>query len=104
MVNSIPSNESFSTQFIDLMDLLSFTNSAEFTDKWRFKFSEKFIKHFQLRLLKALQDRKPLKKDTLYLYLRKKCNYSKEQILEFFESIDIDLYYPTILGELTKDD
>ncbi len=93
---------SLPTELIDLMDLLSFTTSNEFVDKWRFKFSEKFIKSFQLRFLKSLTDRKPLKKDTLYLFLRKKCGYSKDQILEFFESIDVELYNPIIRGKLTK--
>lgn len=93
---------SLPAELIDLMDLLSYTSSNAFTEKWRYKFSEKFIKAFQLRFLKALSDRKPLKKDTLYLYLRKKCGYSKEQILEFFESIDIEIYNPIIRGILTK--
>ena len=90
------------TELIDLLDLLSYTTSNDFLDKWRFKYSERFIKSFQLRFLKSLNDRKPLKKDTLYLFLKKKCGYSKEQILDFFESIDLDIYYPIIKGNLTK--
>lgn len=93
---------SLPTELLDLMDLLSYTTSSNFIEKWRFKFSEKFIKYFQLRLIKALKDRKPLKKDTLYLFLKKKCGYSKEQVLEFFDSIDIEIYNPVIRGKLTK--
>ena len=89
-------------QLIDFIDLLNFTLSDEFVEKWRYKFSEKFIKHFQLRILKSLKDQKPLKVDTLYLFLTKKCSYSREQVLNFFESIEIEIYSPLISGRLTK--
>jgi hypothetical protein len=87
---------------VDFIDLISYTLSDKFIEKWRFRFSEKLIRHFQTRLLKALNDRKPIKIDTLYLFLTKKCSYSKETILHLFESIEIELYRPLVSGKLTK--
>ena len=88
---------------IDFIDLLNVTLSNEFVDKWRYKYSEKFVKHFQFRLLKSISNQKLLKIDTLYTYLTKKCRYCSEQVLNFFESIEIDNYRPLISGKLTKD-
>ena len=87
---------------IDFIDLLNFTLSKKFSDIWKFKYSEKFIKHFQIKILQSLSNQKPLKIDTLYIYLTKKCKYSSEQVLNFFEAIDIHSYYPFIVGKLTK--
>ena len=87
---------------IDFIDLINVTLSSKFREKWRYKYSEKFIKHFQVRLLMALCKQKPLKIDTLYVYLTKKCRYSSEQVLNFFKSIDIYTYKPLISGNLTK--
>ena len=40
--------------FIDFMDLINYTLHGRFIDKWRFKYSEKFIKHFQIKILDSL--------------------------------------------------
>ena len=82
---------------IDLIDLLNFTLHEDFLNKWRHKYSEKFITSFQMRLLKALSDRKPIKKESLTNFFKKKLKYSEEQISNFYESIDISLYHPLIL-------
>ena len=95
-------NEDDRFLILDFLDLISYTLSDKFTEKWRFRFSEKLIRHFQTRLLKSLNDRKPIKIDTLYLFLTKKCTYSKETILHLFSSIDIELYRPLVTGTLTK--
>ena len=87
---------------IDFIDLLNFTLSKKFSDLWRFKYSEKFIKHFQIKILQSLSNQKPLKIDTLFIYMTKKCKYSPAQVLNFFDSIDIYGYYPFIIGKLTK--
>lgn len=81
---------------IDTLDLINYTLSNKFIETWRFKYSEKFVKLFQLKLLEAISSQKPLKTKTLYLHLNKKGKYSKEQILNFFKSIDLSLYYPMI--------
>lgn len=95
----------FDTEIIDLIDLLHYTTSSEFTDKWRFKYSERFIKHFQFRLLKTLKDKKPLKLTTLFSFLRRRCGYQEEEILNFFIDVEIELYSPVITGSIqTQED
>ena len=84
---------------IDFMDLVNFTLHKAFVDKWRFKYSEKFIKHFQLKILESLNKQKIIKQSSLYNYLTKKCRYSGEQVDNFFVSIDISIYYPLILHD-----
>ena len=81
---------------VDFLDLINETLSSSFTEKWRHKYSIKFIKHFQVRILERLDKQKPLKQEILYNYLTKKCKYSGEQVDKFFEDIDISIYYPFI--------
>jgi len=95
-------SENLDIDIIDFLDLLNETLSYSFVEKWRHKYSEKFIKHFQLRLLAALNKQKPLKIEMLYNYLTKKCKYSEEQVINFFNTIEIDIYSPFIYGHLKK--
>tara|TARA_R110000737_G_scaffold144011_4_gene174342 strand:+ start:292 stop:588 length:297 start_codon:yes stop_codon:yes gene_type:complete len=85
-------------EFIDFIDLINVTLSNDFIDKWRHRFSEKFVKHFQIKVLSSLTKRKILKKESLFNYLTKKCKYSGEQVDNFFKAVDIDIYYPLIQG------
>lgn len=85
-------------EIYDLLELLDETLSSRFVERWRHKYSEKFIKHFQLKLLNSLSKQKPIKIDMLYNYLTKKCKYSPDQVKNFFKSIDIDIYRPFITG------
>ena len=85
----------------DTFDLINYTLSIKFINKWRYKYSEKFIKCFQLKLLDSFNNQKPLKLKTLYNYLTKKCKYSTEQVINFFESIDIEIYSPLIQGRIS---
>ena len=86
-----------SKDFIDFIDIVNFTLDDSFLEKWRHKYSEKFITSFQMKILKAMSDRKPIKKEALTNFFVKKLKYSNEQITNFYESIDIGLYYPLIL-------
>ena len=95
-------SENLDIDIIDFLDLLNETLSSSFVEKWRYKYSEKFIKHFQLKLLAALNKQKPIKIEMLYNYLTKKCKYSPEQVKHFFEAIEIELYSPFIFGRLKK--
>ena len=61
--------------FIDFMDLVNFTLHKDFIEKWRHKYSEKFIKHFQFKILDSLNKQKVLKLSSLINYLTKKCRY-----------------------------
>jgi hypothetical protein len=94
--------DNINTELYEYLDLINDTLSLAFVEKWRFKYSERFIKHFQLKLLDSFNRKKPLKKDILFNYLVKKCKYSPEQVKSFFESIDIDMYSPFIFGRLSS--
>jgi hypothetical protein len=87
---------------IDFMDLINYTLHKDFVEKWRYKYSEKFIKHFQLKILESLNKQKVLKLSSLYNYLTKKCRYSSEQVENFFESIDISIYYPLVIHDTVR--
>ena len=84
---------------VDFMDLINYTLHKDFVEKWRYKYSEKFIKHFQIKILESLNKQKIIKKSALFNYLTKKCRYSPEQVSNFFYSIDIDIYYPLIIND-----
>jgi hypothetical protein len=84
---------------VDFIDLINDTLSSEFIERWRYKYSEKFIKHFQMKILESLNKQKPLKLSILYTYLTKKCKYSPEQVINFFDSIEIEIYSPFIYGK-----
>lgn len=85
---------------IDFMDLVNFTLSDKFIEVWRHKFSEKFLKSFQTKILEALSRQKPIKLNSLFLALQKNNKYSKSQIINFFDSINIDIYRPLVNGNL----
>ena len=84
---------------VDFMDLINYTLHKDFVEKWRYKYSEKFIKHFQIKILESLNKQKILKKSSLYNYLTKKCRYSPDQVENFFISIDISIYSPLITND-----
>ena len=91
-------HEDINQLLYEFTELLDFTLSNEFISRWKGKYSIKFLKLFQTRLIKAMSDRRPLKITTLYTFMTKKCNYSKEQVINFFDSIDISIYAPLISG------
>lgn len=89
------------TDIVDFIDLINYTLSEEFIDKWKYRFSNKFLKEFQNKVIKSLKDRKPIKIDSLYRHLSKKCGYSEEQVKNFFDAVDIAIYHPLVLGKLS---
>jgi len=91
-------HEDINQLLYEFTELLDFTLSNSFIERWKGKYSIKFLKLFQTRLMKSMSDRRPLKITTLYTFLTKKCDYSKEQVLNFFDSIDISIYNPLIKG------
>ena len=94
--------EDINQLLFEFTELLDFTLSNEFIIRWKDKYSTKFLKLFQTRLMKSMSDRRPLKISTLYTFLTKKCDYSKDQVLNFFDSIDISIYSPLISGSRDK--
>jgi len=95
-------NNNLDIDIIDFLDLINETLSYSFIEKWRHKYSEKFIKHFQMKILDSMNKQKPIKIEMLYNYLTKKCKYSPEQVLNFFDTIEIEIYRPFIFGTLKK--
>lgn len=83
-------------EIVDFIDLVNYTLSQEFINKWRFRFHSRFLKEFQEKIFKALKDKKPIKKTSIFNHLVKKLKYSPEQVENFFEAIDISIYYPLI--------
>ena len=86
-----------SNDLIDLIDLINFTLHEDFLEKWRHKYSEKFINAFQYKLLDSLSKRIPLTVSYLKNFFIKKLKYSEDQIDNFFISIEIDLYNPVLV-------
>ena len=84
-------------EIIEFIDLLDYTFSDKFIEKWRYRFSIAFIKKFQFKLLNAIQNKKPIKRKSLHHFLSKKCKYSDDQIQDFFDAIEIEIYYPMVM-------
>ena len=76
---------------VDFIDLINYTLHKDFVEKWRYKYSEKFIKHFQVKILESLNKQKIIKLSSLNNYLTKKCRYSQEQVENFFTTVDINI-------------
>ena len=81
---------------LEFYDLLEFTLSFKFRNKWKHLYSERLIKLFQLKILHAFKAGKPLKPSSLLNYMISKGNYRKEVIEDFFDMIDLELYRPFI--------
>jgi len=81
---------------IEFYDLIEYTLSFKFREKWRDLFSERMVKLFQLKILQSMKNQKPIKKISLLNYLTNKGRYKKEIIEDFFEAIDLELYRPFI--------
>ena len=80
----------------EFLEQINFALSLEFREKWRHRFSSHFVSIFQSRVLKALQEEKPVKKDSLISLYTKKHKYNLSEVLCFFDEIDITLYSPLI--------
>ena len=87
-------------ELLEIIDLLNFTVSNEFINRWAMKYSVQFLKHFQIRILHSLSTKRPININDLFKFLNEKCKYSEVQILNFFESIEIEIYNPIIGGKL----
>lgn len=84
-------------EIMEFIDLLNYTFSDKFVEKWRYKYSIAFTKKFQYKMLKGMSDKKPIKKKSLHQYLTTKCKYNVDQVEEFFNDIELDLYYPLVM-------
>ena len=95
MINSFEVRD-YNNEIYDMLDLLNFTFSNKFIEKWKFKYSETFVKAFRNKLLESVKKNKPLKKTQLENHLHNQLKYNINQINDFFDSIELGLYYPVI--------
>jgi len=86
------------TDLIDLMDTLEFTISKDFLDKWKFKYGERLIRLFQIKILDSLKKQKPLKLKNLTKFLVIDSGFNLEVAKNFYQDIEIDIYYPIVSG------
>jgi hypothetical protein len=85
-----------STDLYEFLELVNFTVSPLFKEKWKYKYSSSFIEEFQKKIVEAFEKKKPVKLSQLTGFLTKTCGYSATQVKDFFESIEIDLYFPLV--------
>ena len=85
---------------VEIIDLLNFTFSSDFTDKWSFKYGKRLPSLFQIKLLKSLDTRKPLKLKIVQKLLTVDSGFNKEVVESFLEDIDYEIYRPIISGSL----
>tara|TARA_R110000822_G_scaffold15916_9_gene54552 strand:- start:367 stop:651 length:285 start_codon:yes stop_codon:yes gene_type:complete len=87
---------SYDIEIHEFLEQVNFMLSEKFKEKWRYRFSDHFISIFQVRLLKALQERKPVKKSTLTSLFVNKHKYAKSVVEDFYSCVDLTLYNPLI--------
>lgn len=92
---------SLDEDLLETIDLLNFTFSSDFVAKWSFKYGKRLPSLFQLKLLKGLETRKPLKMQSLHKFLIVDSGFNKEVAESFLIDIDYEIYYPMVLGVLT---
>ena len=84
---------------MEFMAQVEYCLSLRFKEKWRHKYSSHFVKIFQERVLNALDTQKPVKKSSLFTTYTKKYKYNPDVVFDFFESIEIGLYYPVVFDD-----
>lgn len=89
-------NTSLDVELIDFLDLINYTLSQAFIEKWKYRFSVKFLKKFQFKVLQGLNKQKKIRKTTLFTFLSKTSGYNPDQVNLFFDSIEIEIYRPFI--------
>jgi hypothetical protein len=87
---------------VEIIDLLNFTFSSDFVDKWSFKYGKRLPSLFQIKLLKSLDSRKPLKIKVIHKFLIVDSGFNKEVVESFLEDIDYEIYSPIISGVLSS--
>ena len=70
-----------SIEIKEFLEQVNYALSLEFKEKWRHRFSDHFISIFQDRILKALKEEKPVKKDSMISLYTKKHKYNISEVL-----------------------
>jgi len=92
------------TDLIDLMDTLEFTISKDFLNKWKFKYGERLIRLFQIKILDALKKQKPIKLKNLTKFLVVDSGFNLEVVKNFYLDIEFEIYSPIISGNIKSID
>jgi len=80
----------------EFIEQINYALSLQFKEKWRHRYSEVFITIFQDTIIKAFEEQKPVKLSQLESIFVTKNGYDNEVVQDFFQQIDISLYYPII--------
>lgn len=88
------------TELLDIMDLIQFTLSQEFIDKWKMKYGERILRLYQIKILNSLKTQKPIKLKSLVRFLVNDSGYNQELVKCFLLDIEYDIYSPILLGNL----
>jgi len=80
----------------EFMEQVNYALSLEFKEKWRHRYSDTFISVFQNLLIEAFQNQKPIKISQLENQFTNRYGYDINQVHDFFEMIDISIYYPIV--------
>lgn len=83
----------------ELFEQINYALSLKFKDKWRHRYSETFVLIFQNALLEAFSQQRPIKISALEDAFIKKNGYDRNLVSDFFNTIDITLYYPIIYND-----
>ena len=94
-------NPEETVELSELLEQVNYALSLKFTEKWRHRFSFNIINVFQTKLLQSLEQEKPIKLSSLVSLYTKKHKYDVEVVKDFFECIDISLYYPLVYRDRT---
>jgi hypothetical protein len=89
-------------ELFETFDLLKFTTSKDFIDRWSYKYGKRMTRLFQIRILKSLESRKPLKMQTLHKFLVVDSGFNQEVVENFLIDIDYEIYYPIIIGSISE--
>lgn len=90
----------FETELIDMMDLVDFTFSSDFVEKWGFKYGKRLPRLFQFRIMKSLSSHKFIKMTGIHKYLSTDSGFSSDIVNNFLNDIDYELYFPILVGSL----
>jgi hypothetical protein len=84
------------TELYDLIDLVDYTLSNKFKEKWRFKYGERLLNIFQVKLLYSFKKQKRIKKSGITKFFVSDSGFSPETVNSFYEDIDLELYSPIV--------
>lgn len=92
--------DNIDTELIDLMELIEFTMSIDFLNRWKMKYGERLIRLFQIKILDSLKKQRPLKLNSLCKFLIVDSGFNGEVVLNFLNDIDNEIYFPILTGKV----